>query len=50
MRMIKVHPNLSAAVDDLCSVSGKHSLRFFCLEIIWKSCLEILSNEEWTAA
>ena len=49
--MINVHSNLSAAVDDRCSVSGKRSFFFFfVLEIIWKCCLEILSNEEWTAA
>ena len=49
----KVHSDVSAAVDDQCSVSGNHSFRFFSffrLEIIWKCFLEILSNEEWTAA
>ena len=48
--MIKVRSNLSAAVNDRCSVSGKHSFLFFWLEIIWKCRLEISSNEEWTAA
>ena len=48
MHMIKVHSNISAAFDDCYSVSGKYSLRFLCLQIIWKCCLEILSIEEWT--
>ena len=33
--MINVHSNLSAAVDDRCSMSGKHSSRFFGLEMNW---------------
>ena len=36
MHMIKVQSNLSAAVDDRSSVSGKHSFLFLWLEIIWK--------------
>ena len=50
MPTIKVHPNLSATADERCSVSGKHSLRFFLFRnSIEMLSLEILSNEEWTA-
>ena len=38
--MIKVHSNLSAAVDDRCSVSGKHSFLFF----LARNNLEISGN------
>ena len=40
MPTIKVHPNLSAAADERCSVSGKHSLRFF----LFRNSLEMLSG------
>ena len=40
MPTIKVHPNLSAAADERCSASGKHSLRFF----LFRNSLEMLSG------
>ena len=40
MPMIKLHPHLSAAVDNLCSVSGKNSFLLF----LFRNNLEMLSE------
>ena len=50
MPMIKLHPHLSAAVDSLCSVSGKNSFLFFLFRNNLEMLSENFSNEEWTAA